>query len=90
MRISVVYAERERQHWIPLTVTANCSVEQAIRASGILERYPHIDLENQKVGVFGKFVKLDGVLSDGDRVEIYRPIVADPKTVKRRPREDEV
>lgn len=85
MQVSVVYAETERQHWLPVQVHEGCSVEEAIRRSGILERYPQIDLASQKVGVFGKFTQLDAPLSNGDRVEIYRPIVADPKTVKRRP-----
>ena len=46
--------------------------------------FPHIDLETQKVGVFGKLVKLDAALRPGDRVEIYRPITCDPQTVPRR------
>jgi len=87
MQISVVYAETERQHWLPVQVHEGCSVEEAIRRSGILERYPQIDLSRQKVGVFGKLTTLGAALNRGDRVEIYRPIIADPKTVKRRPQE---
>lgn len=85
MKISVVYAENGRQNWIPVTLPEGSSVEEAISASGILSRYPAIDLSQQKVGIFGKFTKLDTLLNEGDRVEIYRPIIADPKTVSRRP-----
>jgi putative ubiquitin-RnfH superfamily antitoxin RatB of RatAB toxin-antitoxin module len=67
-----------------LEVPDNSVVEEAIRRSGILERFPEIDLTKQKVGIFGKLVKLDSPINDGDRIEIYRPITADPKTVKRR------
>jgi len=88
LQISVVYAESERQHWLPVQVHEGCLLEEAIRRSGILERYPSIDLVSQKVGVFGKIAALDTALKNGDRVEIYRPIVADPKTVKRRPQEE--
>lgn len=52
--------------------------------SGILEQFPEINLEQQKVGIYGKVSKLDAVLNDGDRVEIYRPITCDPKTVPRK------
>lgn len=88
MQISVVYAETDRQHWLPVQVHEGCTLGEAIKRSGILERYPQIDLAQQKVGVFGKLAKLDAALKNGDRVEIYRPIIADPKTVKRRPVEE--
>ena len=64
------------------------TVKDAIERSGILKQFPEIDLEQQKVGVFGKVCKLDAVLADGDRVEIYRPIICDPKAVRRRPKPD--
>lgn len=84
MKISVTYAEPVHQMWLRLDVPDETTVEEAIRRSGILERFPEIDLEEQKVGIFGKSAKLNAVLSDGDRVEIYRPITADPETVERR------
>jgi hypothetical protein len=87
MNVSVVYAEQHRQHWIPVKLAEGGTVAQAIEQSGILERYPVIDLATQKVGIFGKFAKLDTAVNEGDRVEIYRPIIADPKTVSRRPLE---
>ncbi|RRJ82914.1 RnfH family protein [Aestuariirhabdus litorea] len=88
MKISVAYAETWRQHWIRLELAEGATLTDAIEASAILERYPGIDLEQQRVGIFGKLAKLDTPLSEGDRVEIYRPIIADPKTVARRPQEN--
>ena len=61
-----------------------CSVRDAIERSGLLEEFPEIDLEAQAVGIFGRLTTLDARLSNGDRVEIYRPITADPETVERR------
>lgn len=84
MQIGVCYAEAGRQVWMRLEVPENSRVEEAIHHSGILERFPEIDLSTQKVGIFGKLVKLDSQVQEGDRIEIYRPITADLKTVKRR------
>lgn len=84
MRIEVVYALRERQALLALELPEGATVREAIEASGILQEFPEIDLAVNKVGVFGKLVKLDTVLRDRDRVEIYRPLLADPKEVRRR------
>jgi putative ubiquitin-RnfH superfamily antitoxin RatB of RatAB toxin-antitoxin module len=84
MNVGVCYADCDRQLWLRMEVPDDSSVEDAIRHSGILQRFPEIDLTRQKVGVFGKLVKLDAPLKEGDRIEIYRPITADPKTVRRR------
>jgi len=84
MNVGVCYAEADRQVWLRLDTPDGSTVEQAIRHSGILKRFPEIDLGHQKVGVFGKLVKLDTPVKEGDRIEIYRPIIADPKTVRRR------
>ncbi len=78
MNVSVSYAEQSKQIWLKLEVDDETTVEQAIEQSGILQRVPEIDLTAQKVGIFGKVVKLDRQLSDGERVEIYRPITAEP------------
>ena len=67
-----------------LKVPAESKVEDAIRLSGVLKLYPEIDLTVQKVGIFGKMAQLDSPIQEGDRVEIYRAITADPKLVKRR------
>ncbi len=84
MKVGVCYADSDRQLWLRMEVPDESSVEDAIRHSGILQRFPEIDLTQQKVGIFGKLVKLDAPLKEGDRIEIYRPIIADPKTVRRR------
>jgi putative ubiquitin-RnfH superfamily antitoxin RatB of RatAB toxin-antitoxin module len=84
MNVGVCYAETERQLWLRLEVPEGSTVRKAIELSGVLTQYPHIDLDNQKVGIFGKFAKLDTPVKDGDRVEIYRQITCDPAQVKRR------
>lgn len=84
MQIGVAYSEPAQQSWVTIEVPEQTTVGEAIARSGLLEHYPHIDLERQKVGVFGKVVKLDAPLKPGDRIEIYRPIIADPQTVPRR------
>ena len=63
---------------------AGATLQQALDASGILRRFPQIDLGTQKVGVFGKLKPLDTVLADHDRVEIYRPLLVDPKVSRQR------
>jgi len=70
--------------WLNIEVPESTTVKEAIERSGILKQFPHIDLEAQKVGIFGKLAKLDAPLKPGDRVEIYRGIIADPATVPRR------
>lgn len=89
MHVSVVYALPEKQTWLRLEVEEGTTVSEAIALSGILEKCPEIDLDKQKVGVFGKLSKPDVVLNEGDRVEIYRQITADPKTVKRRDQDED-
>lgn len=86
MKIGVAYASPTRQVWLNVEVPDGATIKEAIERSGILKQFPEIDLEQQKVGVFSKLSKLDAVLEDGDRVEIYRPIICDPKTVRRRPK----
>lgn len=88
LKISVAYTHPLNKRWLKLQVAEDCTVLDAIKQSGILEQCPEIDLETQKVGVYGRFIKLDAGLKDGDRIEIYRPITADPKKVKRRDEED--
>ncbi|MCX8145056.1 MAG: RnfH family protein [Azovibrio sp.] len=84
MQISVAYSEPNQQIWLDIEVPEHTTVADAITRSGILAQFPHIDLSRQKVGIFGKLTKLDAPLKPGDRVEIYRPIIADPATVPRR------
>jgi putative ubiquitin-RnfH superfamily antitoxin RatB of RatAB toxin-antitoxin module len=84
MQIGVAYSEPNQQVWLNIEVPETTTVQEAIERSGILKQFPHIDLNTQKVGIFGKLAKLDAPLKPGDRVEIYRPIIADPATVPRR------
>ena len=81
--VEVVHARPERQVLLVVEVEAGATLEQAIRASGVLEQFPDIDLGTSKVGVFGKLGKPGDTLHDGDRVEIYRPLIADPKEVRK-------
>lgn len=89
MQIGVAYSEPGQQVWLNIEVPEPSTVNEAIERSGILKQFPHIDLATQKVGVFGKLVKLDAALKPGDRVEIYRGIIADPETVPRRDQEED-
>jgi putative ubiquitin-RnfH superfamily antitoxin RatB of RatAB toxin-antitoxin module len=84
MQIGVAYSEPANQIWLTTEVPDDSTVQAAIERSGILRMFPAIDLETQKVGVFGRLVDLDAVLKPGDRVEIYRTITCDPMTVPRR------
>ncbi|WP_423187340.1 RnfH family protein [Alishewanella sp. d11] len=82
--VEVAYALPERQALLTLSVSRTASVEQVIRQSGILQQFPTIDLANQKVGIWSRPVKLGDSLKEGDRIEIYRPLIADPKDLRRR------
>ena len=82
--VEVAYALPDRQLIVPCTVAADATIEEVIRASGILQQFPAIDLANSQVGVFGKLAGLADTLHPGDRVEIYRPLIADPKEVRKR------
>ena len=84
MQVGIAYSENAQQIWLTIEVPDEARVNDAIARSGILKMFPHIDLDTQKVGVFGKIVKLETALRPGDRVEIYRPITCDPQTVPRR------
>ena len=84
MRVEVAYAKLHEQALLELTVAAGTTAQQAIQRSGILERFPEIDLEQNKIGIFGKAVSLQTPLQEGDRVEIYRPLIADPKEQRKK------
>lgn len=81
--IEVAYALPDEQALIPLYVPEGTTVREAIEKSGILDRFPQIDVNKAKVGIFGKLAKGDTPLREKDRVEIYRPLIADPKEVRR-------
>ena len=84
IRVQVAYARADQQLVLTVDVPMDASVERAIRDSGILARFPEIDLERQAVGIFGARVALDDVVQAGDRIEIYRPLQVDPKEARRR------
>jgi putative ubiquitin-RnfH superfamily antitoxin RatB of RatAB toxin-antitoxin module len=86
MNVGVCYAEVDRQLWMRLEVPDSSTIEDAIKLSGLLKLYPEINLDAQKVGIFGKIAALDTPVKEGDRVEIYRQITADPQLVQRRRR----
>lgn len=83
IKIEVVYAQAERQEVVPLTLPAGATVLQAVEASGLPLKYPEIDLAKGKFGIYSKLARPDVVLRDRDRVEIYRPLIADPKEVRK-------
>lgn len=84
LEISVVYALPETACLISLQVQKGCTVKQAIETSHILEKFPEIVLDSSKIGIFSKPVGLDTVLSEGDRIEIYRSLKVDPKEARRK------
>ncbi|MDC9605718.1 RnfH family protein [Xenorhabdus griffiniae] len=84
INIEVVYALPERQYLRNVKVPQGATVEQAIVASGLLTLRNDIDLAKNKVGIYSRPAKLTDTLEEGDRVEIYRPLVADPKEMRRK------
>ncbi len=84
IHVEVAYARTDRQWLLSLDVAQGTTIEQALQQSGLLAQCPEIDLQQQKVGVFGKVVPLSTTLRAGDRVEVYRKLIADPKTARRR------
>lgn len=88
IKVEVVYALPHEQSLLSLEVPASATVADVVKQSGLLEKYPEISLETGKFGMFGKLVKADTVVRERDRVEIYRPLLADPKEVRRKRAEE--
>ena len=88
INIELVYALPNQQILLKRSVPPGTTVAEAIRASGLLDKRPEIDLAANKVGVFGKLIMADAVVHDKDRIEIYRPLIADPKEIRRRRAEE--
>ncbi len=84
MKIEVAYALQYKQTLLAFEVDEGTTLKQAIELSGIMDIYPQIDLSKNKTGIFGKISKLDTVLRPKDRVEIYRPLIADPKQMRKK------
>lgn len=83
-RVEVAYAQPDRQLILEVDGKTGITVGEAIEQSGIIKAFPDIDLDTQKVGIFGKAATLATVLAEGDRVEIYRKLIADPKEARRK------
>lgn len=88
INIEITYALPHEQSLVSLNLPEGVSVEEAIRKSGLLEKYPEIDLSVNKVGIWNKAAELSAILREKDRVEIYRPLIADPKEVRRKRAEE--
>jgi putative ubiquitin-RnfH superfamily antitoxin RatB of RatAB toxin-antitoxin module len=84
LNVEVCYALPDHQELVALALPEGACVRDAVFASGLLTKYPDINLDFNKLGVFAKQVSLDTGLRDRDRVEIYRPLIADPKEIRRR------
>lgn len=84
IQVEVVYALPDVQTLLAIHVSVGTTIEQAIQLSGILKKHPEVELATAKVGLWSKAAELDVVLRDKDRVEIYRPLIADPKEVRRK------
>lgn len=84
IHIEVVYGTPTKQELLSVPVSPGTTVEQAIVESGIMELFPEIDLKKNKVGIWNRAVKLSEELQDLDRIEVYRPLIADPKEVRKR------
>ena len=83
MLIELIYALPDEQEILTIEVSNDCDIQNAIIQSNILELYPEIDLKVNRVGVFSKVSKLTDTLRDGDRIEIYRPLIIDPKEARK-------
>ncbi len=83
IQVEVAYATPKRQIIIPLDVEDGTTAIQAVKRSGILDEFAEIDIEKSDLGIFGKITKADTPLKEGDRVEIYRALIADPKEVRK-------
>jgi putative ubiquitin-RnfH superfamily antitoxin RatB of RatAB toxin-antitoxin module len=84
IEVTVVFALPLEADVVTICVPAGTTAEQAIRLSGVLSRHPEIALQRGRIGIFGRWAALDAPLQAGDRVEIYRPLLADPKEVRRK------
>jgi putative ubiquitin-RnfH superfamily antitoxin RatB of RatAB toxin-antitoxin module len=88
IKIETVYALPHQQILLKYEVQVGSTIADALKLSGLLEKFPEIDLVKGKFGIFSKLSKLDTVLREQDRIEIYRPLIADPKEVRRKRAEE--
>ncbi len=83
IHVEVVYGRQDRQKVVMVTLNEGSTVKDAVERSGLLAEFPEIDLAKNKLGIWNKLAKLDAVVREKDRVEIYRPLIADPKEVRK-------
>lgn len=81
--VEVVYGTSDKQEIVTVEVPAETSVEECITQSNIQQIFPEINLSENKVGIWNRTCRLKDIVQDGDRIEIYRPLIADPKEVRR-------
>lgn len=84
IEVEVAYAKPEEQLIVKIAGEKGMDIKSAIMRSKIIERFPEIDMENAKVGIYGKVVPMDHILCTGDRIEIYRELIADPKAARKK------
>lgn len=84
IQVEVVYALPYEQRVVSLEVLPQTTVAQAIELSGLTARYPELDFRRDNIGIYGRPVKLTDCVQDRDRIEIYRPLIADPKQARRK------
>lgn len=83
IHIEVAYATAEKQVLLSLSVPKGCTVAEGIERSAIMDEFPNVEMDTKNVGIFSRKVPLDHVLQEGDRIEIYRPLIVDPKEERR-------
>ncbi len=83
IEVEVVFALAERQELVALAIASGATVGEAIDQSGIAKRFPEQDLSACALGIWGRLADSDHVLQDGDRIEIYRPLLIDPREARR-------
>ena len=81
--VEVVYALPQKQEIFTVRLPAGSTLSEAVKASGVMQKYPEIDLAKNKLGIYAKLAKPEAPLADRDRLEIYRPLIADPKAVRK-------
>ena len=88
LNVEVCYAMSNKQEVVRIALPTGATLQQGLEASGLLGKYPEIDVKKNKFGIWNKLSKLDALLRDRDRIEIYRPLIADPKEVRRKRAEE--
>lgn len=83
INVQVIYTLPDRQEMISITLPVGATLKTAVEASGLLQKYPEIDVESGRFGIYARVSRLNTELRDQDRVEIYRSLIADPKEVRR-------